>query len=96
MGGLALLCVWSLFMIVTIYYAEVILDQTDESECPGRVKGSNEEVEEDTRTLSIIYQSIVIFFTFLLAIVFARQAFVLFRMTKSISLIYFSLIISFC
>ena len=67
----------------------------DESVCPGRVQNSNQQQEEDTRTLSIVYQSIVIFLTLLFALVFLKQAITLFSLTKS-QFFFFLDCFSFC
>ena len=84
MGVVSLVIVWSLFVIVTIVYAEVILEEDSQNNCPGRVQDDNSKQEEDTRTLSIVYQSIVIFLTLVFGLMFLHQAYTLFSMTKSL------------
>ena len=73
--------IWSLFIIVTVVYSEVILNQdTQTIDCPGRIEAPPSSLDSDTRTLSIIYQSIIIVCIFLLALVFvltARKIFVI-------------------
>ena len=80
--GSCLISVWMLFMVVTIVYSEVILEEGEqESECPGRVAATS-SIEEDSRVLSIVYQSIIITVTFLLAVVFFQSSYVLFRQSS--------------
>ena len=57
--------------------------EDDTSICPGRVQSDDEDIEDDTRTLSIVYQTIVIVLTLIFALVFAKQAVTLFKMSKS-------------
>ena len=83
--ALGLVCVWSLWIIVTIIYSEVILEEDGESPCPGRVAPSYDKQEEDTRTLTIIYQSLIISVTFVLASIFCYYSFTLLNQTKSLS-----------
>ena len=82
---LGLVFVWSLWVIVTIVYAEVILETDGESPCPGRVAPSYDEQREDTRTLTIIYQSLIIFVTFILAALFCYYSFNLIQISKKVS-----------
>ena len=42
------------------------------------MQADNDDVQDDTKTLTIVYQTIVIF-----ALAFFKQSFELFRMTKS-------------
>ena len=80
--AIAIFLVWCLFAVVAIVYLEVILkDNEATSECPGRVEAKS-NIDDQTRTLSIIYQSIVIVFTFFLAIVFFYSSWCLFRLTQ--------------
>ena len=80
--AIAIFLVWCLFAVVAIVYSEVILEDNEAtSECPGRVEPKS-DLDEQTRTLSIVYQSIVIVFTFLLAIVFFYSSWCLFRLTQ--------------
>ena len=80
-GG-SVFSVWMLFLVVTVVYSEVILDKgEEESDCPGRV-GSTSSLEDDSRILSIVYQSIIITVTFLLAVVFFQSSYVLFRQSS--------------
>ena len=65
---LGLVFVWLLWVVVTIVYSEVILEKDGESPCPGRVAPNYDEQKEDTRTLTIIYQSLIISVTFILAL----------------------------
>ena len=82
--GLTIFLVWCLFAIVAIVYAEVVLEdsEVEKSQCPGRVADSNQELEDNTRKLSIIYQSIVIFFTFLFGALFWYSSYKLFKLTS--------------
>lgn len=82
-GLIACAVVWSLFIIVTVVYAEVILEEESENVCPGRAPEDNSKQEDDARTLSIVYQTIVIFLTLCFALFFLRSAVKLFMMTKS-------------
>ena len=78
----AIFLVWCLFAVVAIVYAEVILEDNEAtSECPGRVEAES-DFDEQTRTLSIVYQSIVIVFTFILATVFFYSSWCLFKLTQ--------------
>jgi hypothetical protein len=87
--------VWSLFAIITIVYSEDILaTDVEVNVCPGRVPASNEELESDTHTLSVIYQSIVIFFTFIFGVIFWFMSYRLFKVTSKGSFVFKSL--SFC
>ena len=82
----SLILIWALWIIVTVIYAEVILDQdATESPCPGRVQSSSEQIDDDTRRLSVAYQSIIIAFSFLLGILFAKSSYSLFNMSKKMS-----------
>ena len=38
---IAVSCVWSLFVVVTVVYSEVILEAVDENACPGRIEDDN-------------------------------------------------------
>ena len=69
-----------LFPPKTIFLQE---GNKDDSECPGRVPPNNDELKEDTRTLSIVYYTIVIFLTLLFALVFLRKSLQLLKMTTS-------------
>ena len=80
-----LIIVWSIWVIVTIVYSEVILEEDGESQCPGRVAPSYDKQEEDTRTLTIAYQSILIFITFLLGAIFCYYSYNLIQMSKNVS-----------
>jgi len=83
MVGIAIFLIWLLYAVVLIIYSEVILDGFDEeSPCPGRVAASNKDQEDATRTLSIVYQSVVIFITFILACMFWYSSYKLFKMTS--------------
>ena len=61
----------------------IFFQEEDDSVCPGRVQADNSEIEDDTRTLSIVYQSIVIFLTLLFALAFAKYSLQLLSMSKS-------------
>jgi len=80
--GIAIFLVWCLFAIVAIVYSQIIEDNESSSPCPGRVEASNDKLDEDTRTLSIVYQSIVIFFTFIFAALFWFSSYRLFKLTS--------------
>ena len=82
---LGLVFVWSLWIVVTIVYAEVILEQDGSSSCPGRVALSYDKQEEDTRTLTIIYQSLIISVTFILGAIFCYYSFTLLQISKDVS-----------
>ena len=82
---LGLACVWLLWVIVTIVYAEVILQEDGESPCPGRVAPSYEKQEEDTRTLTIVYQTLIIAVTFILATLFCYYSYNLIQISKKVS-----------
>mmetsp|Transcript_43049 Transcript_43049/g.60378 ORF Transcript_43049/g.60378 Transcript_43049/m.60378 type:complete len:140 (+) Transcript_43049:78-497(+) len=82
---LGLVFVWSLWIVVTIIFAEVILEEDGSSPCPGRVAPSYDQQEEDTRTLTIIYQSLVISVTFVLALIFFYYSFTLMSVSKNVS-----------
>ena len=78
--------VWSLWIIITVVYAEAILNQgVDASDCPGRVPDSYERESDNIRTLAIVYQAIIITITFILTVVFFYYAFLLFSASKHIS-----------
>jgi len=78
--------VWSLWIIVTVVYAEAILNQgLDVSACPGRVPDSYVRENHNIRTLAIVYQTIIITITFILALVFFYYAYLLFSASKHIS-----------
>ena len=83
--ALGLVFVWSLWVIVTIVYSEVILEDNGESPCPGRVAPSYDKQEEDTRTLTIIYQSLIISVTFVLAAIFCFYSYSLIKISKRVS-----------
>ena len=75
--------VWIMFIVVAVVYAEVVLkDNNPESDCPGRVPADNSDLEDATRTLSVAYQSIIIFFTFVLGIMFFYSSYKLFKITS--------------
>ena len=79
----AIFLIWCLFIIVTVIYSEDILaNGTTESDCPGRVAADTQKLEDDTRQLSIIYQSIVIVVTFLLGCIFWYSSYRLFKITS--------------
>jgi len=81
-----ILFVWIVFAIVAIVYAEVILEEDpEESACPGRVASSTDNIEQSTRKLSVAYQSVVIFFSFVLALLFLISTVRLTRMAKNMS-----------
>ena len=81
-----LIFVWSLWVIVTIVYSEVILkEEGGESPCPGRVAPSYDKQEESTRTLSIIYQSLIISVTFVLGAIFCFYSYTLIILSKRVS-----------
>ena len=82
---LGLVFVWSLWVIVTIVYSEVILEEDVESPCPGRVAPNYDQQEEDTRTLTIIYQSLIISVTFILAVLFCYYSYNLIQVAKNLS-----------
>ncbi len=67
---------WSHFLF------QIIPEDQPVDICPGRVPASNEQLAQDTRTLSVIYQSIVIFFTFVLALIFLYMSYRLFSMAS--------------
>ena len=72
---------WCLFAVVAIVYSEVILEDNEAtSDCPGRVEATS-NIDAETRTLSIVYQSIVIAFTFILAVIFFYCSYNLFKLT---------------
>ena len=62
--------VWSIWIIVTVVYAEVILNSTVTSNCPGRAEPSYEHMSSQIRTLTIAYQSTLIGITAILVGVF--------------------------
>jgi len=75
--------VWSFFAIVIIVYAEKIIPENQPVNiCPGRVAASNEQLANDTHELSVIYQAIVIFFTFTLGAIFYYMSYRLFKVTS--------------
>ena len=79
--GLALLLVWSFFAIVIAVYALVIIpDNPSVNDCVGRVPSSNDDLDDATHKLSVTYQSIVIFFTFVLGLLFFYSSYVLFKL----------------
>ena len=82
---LGLVFVWSLWVVVTIVYSEVILEEDAESPCPGRVAPNYDQQEEDTRTLTIVYQSFIISVTFVLAILFCYYSYNLNQLAKKVS-----------
>jgi hypothetical protein len=51
--------------------------------CPGRVAASNQQLISDTHELSLIYQSIVIFFTFIFGALFWFMSYRLFSLSSS-------------
>ena len=82
---LGLVFVWSLWVVVTIVYSEVILEEDAESPCPGRAAPNYEKEEEDTRTLNIVYQSLIISVTFVLAFIFCYYSYTLIQLSKNVS-----------
>ena len=82
---LGLVFVWSLWVVVTIVYSEVILEEDVESPCPGRVAPNYDQQEEDTRTLTIVYQSLIISVTFFLATLFCYYSYNLIKISKNVS-----------
>jgi hypothetical protein len=77
------LLVWSFFAIVISVYALVIIPNNPPvDECAGRVASSNDDLDNATHKLSVIYQSIVIFFTFLFGALFWYSSYSLFEVTK--------------
>ena len=80
-----LIFVWSLWVIVTIVYAEVILEEDGESPCPGRVAPSYDEQKEDTRTLTIVYQSLIITVTVILGLIFCYYSHGLIKISKTVN-----------
>ena len=81
---LGLACVWSLWLVVTIVYNE-LLKEDGESPCPGRVAPSYDQQEEDIRTLTIVYQSLIIAVTFILAICFSYYSYRLVVILKDVT-----------
>ena len=77
--------VWSLWIVVTIVYAEVILEEDGESPCLGRVAPSYDKQKEDTRTLTIVYQSLIIGVTLFLAICFCYYSYRLVVILKEVT-----------
>ena len=82
---LGLVFVWSLWVIVTVVYSEVILQEDGESSCPGRVAPNYDKQKEDTRTLTIVYQSLIISVTFVLATLFCYYSYSLVQLSKNVS-----------
>ena len=66
-------------------YSEVILEEDAESPCPGRVAPNYDQQEEDTRTLTIVYQSLIISVTFILAFIFCYYSYNLIQLSKNVS-----------
>ena len=59
------------FFFFSLFHFSFFLETTSgKSPCIGRVPDSNEELEKNTRTLAIVYQSIIISVTFFLVLVF--------------------------
>mmetsp|Transcript_25503 Transcript_25503/g.39776 ORF Transcript_25503/g.39776 Transcript_25503/m.39776 type:complete len:170 (-) Transcript_25503:49-558(-) len=72
-----------MWLIVTLVYSEVILDESGgSSACEGRVVSSYDEEEEDTRKLALAYQSVIIAITFLLTSVFFYYTYQVYNNTK--------------
>ena len=82
---LGLVFVWTLWAVVTIVYSEVILEEDGDSPCPGRVAPSYDKQKEDTRTLSIVYQSLIISVTFILAAIFCYYSYALITISRNVS-----------
>mmetsp|Transcript_40661 Transcript_40661/g.56506 ORF Transcript_40661/g.56506 Transcript_40661/m.56506 type:complete len:1260 (+) Transcript_40661:1007-4786(+) len=80
-----LVFVWSIWIVVTVVYSEVILEEDASSPCGGRVPVDYSKIEEDTRTLAITYQSIIIAVTVFLTFLYLYYTYVLFQTTKRIS-----------
>ena len=75
--------VWIMFIVVAVVYSEVVLKNNNpESDCPGRVPADNSDLKDATRTLSVAYQSILIFFTFILGTMFFYSSYTLFKITS--------------
>ena len=55
------------------------------SDCPGRVPDSYTKENDNIRTLAIVYQTIIITITLILALVFFYYAYLLFSASKHIS-----------
>jgi len=78
--------VWCLWIVVTVVYSEVVLESdSGESPCVGRVPDNNDELEENTRILTIVYQSIIVAVTFFLAAIFSFYTRKLLAAAKNIS-----------
>ena len=63
--------------------ASIVINETigvEESDCPGRAPADNSELEDAFSTLSIVYMSVVTFFTFLFAGVLFFEAKEILRM----------------
>lgn len=83
---IAVAFVWAIFIIISIVYPIVILEQSPEmSPCPGRVASSTDNIEHSTRSLSVAYQSVVIFFSFVLAVLFLLSTLRFTRMVTTMS-----------
>jgi hypothetical protein len=63
----------------------LVVNSAGTSPCRGRVPVSYDQQESDTRTLTIIYQSLIITVTFILASIFLYFTIVLIRMTKKMT-----------
>jgi len=63
-------------------FDQIIPEDQPVNICPGRVAASNEQLKTDTHTLSVIYQAIVIFFTFTLGAIFWYMSYRLFKVTS--------------
>jgi len=84
--ALGILFVWSLWVIVTVVYAKVILDDTSGSTpCAGRVPISYSKQESNTRKLAIAYQAVIIAITFTLSSIFFYFTIVLVRVSQRLS-----------
>ena len=80
--ALAIALVWIMYVIVLIVYSEAILTEETVSPCPGRVPASTESIDDQTRTLAVTYQSIIITCTFIFAIMFLSSTMNLVKKTK--------------
>jgi len=83
--ALGIVLVWLIFVVVTVVYAEVILDSDGKTDCPGRVPEDNEEQEDNARALLVTYQSVVIFVTFILTMGFIWSSYRLFKISKQVN-----------
>ena len=62
--------VWALFIIVMVIQGVVIPSDEEKVACEGRVAEEGDDEDDQTRVLSICYQSVIICFTFLMCVGF--------------------------